>query len=130
LTPKNPTASNNANKSEAASHHSWTRGAKPVHRKVQNRHHDQPEQGDAQRAAAHLRSGAALRHCVCLSALLCFAPPVSILYGKREAAETFGGGINAFSRYENGTTRPPLVLAKLFKPLDRHPGLLREIRVV
>ncbi|MDO9052424.1 MAG: type II toxin-antitoxin system MqsA family antitoxin [Gallionella sp.] len=26
---------------------------------------------------------------------------------KREAAEIFGGGINAFSRYENGKTKPP-----------------------
>jgi len=27
---------------------------------------------------------------------------------QREAAEIFGGGINAFSRYKNGRTRPPL----------------------
>ena len=26
--------------------------------------------------------------------------------GQREAAEIFGGGINAFSRYENGKSRP------------------------
>ena len=26
--------------------------------------------------------------------------------GQREAAEIFGGGINAFSRYENGKTKP------------------------
>ncbi len=49
---------------------------------------------------------------------------------QREAAEIFGGGINAFSRYENGKTRPPLALVKLFKLLDRHPDLLREIRAV
>ena len=48
--------------------------------------------------------------------------------GQREAAEIFGGGINAFSRYENGKTRPPLALVKLFKLLDRHPDLLGEIR--
>ncbi len=47
---------------------------------------------------------------------------------QREAAEIFGGGINAFSRYENGKTRPPLALVKLFKLLDRHPDLLGEIR--
>lgn len=29
---------------------------------------------------------------------------------QREAAEIFGGGINAFSRYENGKTKPPLAL--------------------
>lgn len=48
--------------------------------------------------------------------------------GQREAAEIFGGGINAFSRYENGKTRPPLALVKLFKLLDRHPDLLNEVR--
>ncbi|HKJ08065.1 MAG TPA: type II toxin-antitoxin system MqsA family antitoxin [Gammaproteobacteria bacterium] len=47
---------------------------------------------------------------------------------QREAAEIFGGGVNAFSRYENGKTKPPLALVKLLKILDRHPGLLSEIR--
>lgn len=48
---------------------------------------------------------------------------------QREAAELFGGGINAFSRYENGKTKPPLALVKLFKLLDRHPDdLLNEVR--
>lgn len=48
--------------------------------------------------------------------------------GQREAAEIFGGGINAFSRYENGKTKPPLALVKLLKVLDRHPELLNEVR--
>jgi HTH-type transcriptional regulator/antitoxin MqsA len=48
--------------------------------------------------------------------------------GQREAAEIFGGGINAFSRYENGKTKPPLALVKLLKLLDRYPDLLTEIR--
>ena len=47
---------------------------------------------------------------------------------QREAAELFGGGVNAFSRYENGKTKPPLALVKLFKLLDRHPDLLNEVR--
>ena len=47
---------------------------------------------------------------------------------QREAAEIFGGGINAFSRYENGKTKPPLALVKLLKVLDRHPELLNEVR--
>lgn len=47
---------------------------------------------------------------------------------QREAAEIFGGGINAFSRYENGKTKPPLALVKLLKLLNRHPDLLEEIR--
>lgn len=47
---------------------------------------------------------------------------------QREAAEIFGGGVNAFSRYENGKTKPPLALVKLLKVLERHPDLLAEIK--
>lgn len=47
---------------------------------------------------------------------------------QRQAAEIFGGGINAFSRYENGKTKPPVALIKLLKLLDRHPNLIDEIR--
>lgn len=48
--------------------------------------------------------------------------------GQREAADIFGGGVNAFSRYENGKTIPPVALVKLLKLLDRHPRMLEEIR--
>lgn len=47
---------------------------------------------------------------------------------QREAGEIFGGGVNAFSRYENGKTRPPVALVKLLKVLDKHPELLAEVR--
>ena len=47
--------------------------------------------------------------------------------GQREAAELFGGGVNAFSRYENGKTKTPLALVKLLTLLDRHPELLGEL---
>lgn len=47
---------------------------------------------------------------------------------QRQAAQIFGGGVNAFSRYESGRIRPPLALIKLLKVLDRHPELLDEIR--
>ncbi len=47
--------------------------------------------------------------------------------GQREAAELFGGGVNAFSRYENGKTKPPLALVRLLTLLDRHPELLGEL---
>jgi len=47
---------------------------------------------------------------------------------QKEAAKIFGGGVNAFSRYENGKTKPPLALVKLLKVLDRHPDLLDEVR--
>lgn len=47
---------------------------------------------------------------------------------QREAAEIFGGGVNAFSRYENGKAKPPLALVKLLKVLERHPELLDEVR--
>lgn len=48
---------------------------------------------------------------------------------QREAAEIFGGGVNAFSRYETGRTKPPLALVKLLGILDRHPDLIHEIKV-
>ena len=47
---------------------------------------------------------------------------------QREAAEIFGGGVNAFSRYENGKTRPPVALVKLLRVLDKHPDLLAEVK--
>jgi HTH-type transcriptional regulator / antitoxin MqsA len=46
---------------------------------------------------------------------------------QRQAAAIFGGGTNAFSRYENGRTKPPLALVKLLMLLDRHPDLLNEV---
>lgn len=49
---------------------------------------------------------------------------------QREAADLFGGGVNAFSRYENGKIKPPLAMVKLLKLLDRHPELLSEVRAV
>ena len=47
---------------------------------------------------------------------------------QREAAEIFGGGVNAFSRYETGKTNPPLSLVKLLKVLNKHPELLSEVK--
>ena len=47
---------------------------------------------------------------------------------QKEAAEVFGGGANAFSRYETGKTMPPLALVKLLRVLDIHPELLPLVR--
>jgi HTH-type transcriptional regulator/antitoxin MqsA len=47
---------------------------------------------------------------------------------QHQAAELFGGGINAFSAYENGKMKPPLALVRLLKLLDRHPDLLKELK--
>ncbi len=47
---------------------------------------------------------------------------------QREAATIFGGGANAFSRYETGKAQPPVALVKLLQVLDRHPKLLAEVR--
>lgn len=47
---------------------------------------------------------------------------------QKEAAEIFGGGVNAFSRYETGRTKPPLALVKLLRVLDTHPELLTMVR--
>ena len=47
---------------------------------------------------------------------------------QKEASEIFGGGVNAFSRYETGRAKPPLALVKLLKVLDHHPKLLLEVK--
>ena len=46
---------------------------------------------------------------------------------QQEAAKVFGGGPNAFSRYESGKTKPPVALVKLFAVLKKHPELYKEI---
>lgn len=46
---------------------------------------------------------------------------------QQQAAKVFGGGANAFSRYESGKTKPPLALIKLFRILDKHPDLFQEV---
>ena len=49
---------------------------------------------------------------------------------QQQAAKVFGGGPNAFSRYESGKTRPPRALVQLFKVLDKHPDLFEEVASV
>ena len=43
------------------------------------------------------------------------------------AARLTGGGHNAFSRYERGEATPLPAVMNLFRLLDRHPGLLKEL---
>ncbi len=43
------------------------------------------------------------------------------------AAKLSGGGHNAFSRYERGGATPLPAVVNLFKLLDRHPELLKEL---
>ena len=47
---------------------------------------------------------------------------------QQEAAKLAGGGKNAFSRYERGQTKPVAAVTNLFRLLDRHPDLLRELQ--
>lgn len=47
---------------------------------------------------------------------------------QQEAADIFGGGVNAFSRYETGRAVPPVAVLKLLRILDKHPELLAELR--
>jgi HTH-type transcriptional regulator/antitoxin MqsA len=47
---------------------------------------------------------------------------------QRQTGAIFGGGVNAFSRYETGKAEPPVALVKLLALLDRHRELLNEIR--
>lgn len=46
---------------------------------------------------------------------------------QHEAANIFGGGQNAFSRYERGELAPPRALSNLLRILSRHPNQLIEI---
>ena len=48
---------------------------------------------------------------------------------QKEAAEVFGGGTNAFSCYEKGSSQPHPSTVKLLQVLDRHPELLNEIYI-
>ena len=48
---------------------------------------------------------------------------------QRRAAAIAGGGVNAFSRYENGKARPVAAVINLFRLLDKHPELIDEITV-
>ena len=43
------------------------------------------------------------------------------------AARLTGGGHNAFSRYERGETQPLPAVVNLFRLLDKHPELLKEV---
>ena len=47
---------------------------------------------------------------------------------QKKAAELFGGGHNAFSRYERGLARQPKATDTLLRLLDWHPELLEEIK--
>lgn len=47
---------------------------------------------------------------------------------QHEAGAIFGGGVNAFSRYERGYATPSVALVKLLDVLERHPYLLPEVR--
>jgi len=48
--------------------------------------------------------------------------------GQREAGALFGGGVNAFNRYEAGKIKPPRALVQLLRLLRNHPELLEEVR--
>lgn len=43
------------------------------------------------------------------------------------AGKRFGGGVNAFSRYERGETMQPRALDQLLRLLDKHPKRLKEL---
>jgi HTH-type transcriptional regulator / antitoxin MqsA len=46
---------------------------------------------------------------------------------QRRAAAISGGGVNAFSRYENGKAKPVAAVINLFRLLDKHPELIDEL---
>ncbi|MFA6921823.1 MAG: type II toxin-antitoxin system MqsA family antitoxin [Gallionella sp.] len=46
-----------------------------------------------------------------------------------EAARLAGGGKNAFSRYERGQAKPVAAVLNLFRLLDKHPDLIKELAI-
>lgn len=46
---------------------------------------------------------------------------------QKAAAELFGGGINAFNRYEHGKLSIPRSMSELLRILNKHPDQLKEI---
>jgi len=46
---------------------------------------------------------------------------------QKQAANIFGGGVNAFNRYEKGRLPVPRPLSQLLTILHNHPGQLTEI---
>lgn len=49
---------------------------------------------------------------------------------QQQAGTLFGGGVNAFSRYETGKTTPPVAVIKLFKMFEKHPELFEEYKAL
>jgi HTH-type transcriptional regulator/antitoxin MqsA len=47
---------------------------------------------------------------------------------QKDASRLFGGGINAFNRYENGVTPIPKPLSLLLTLLKKHPNQLDELQ--
>ena len=46
---------------------------------------------------------------------------------QKKAGQIFGGGPNAFSRYETGKSKIPTPLITLFTLIDKHPNLISEV---
>lgn len=86
------------------------------------------EPGDAARVSAAMLAFNRKVNASAIDPVFIASVRKKLALGQREAAQIFGGGVNAFSRYENGTTKPPVSLIKLLKVLDRHPDLLAEVR--
>lgn len=47
---------------------------------------------------------------------------------QQEAALLFGGGANAFSKYERGDVSQSIAMDRLLRMVGRHPQLLQELR--
>ncbi len=52
---------------------------------------------------------------------------VKLKLTQKQAAAMFGGGVNAFNRYETGKLPIPRPLSLLLKVLRNHPNQLKEI---
>ena len=86
------------------------------------------DRGESQRVSALMREFSKQINAAIVDPAFIAGVRKKLELDQREAAQLFGGGVNAFSRYENGKTKPPLALVLLLKMLDRHPDLLDEVR--
>jgi hypothetical protein len=60
--------------------------------------------------------------------VICSYPGYLVQTVAKKAATIAGGGVNAFSCYEHGKSKPIAAVVNLFRILDKHPELVEDIR--
>ncbi|MCS2151096.1 type II TA system antitoxin MqsA family protein [Scandinavium goeteborgense] len=87
------------------------------------------ESDEGDKYASHLRSFKKVVNASEVDPAFIASVRKSLKLDQREAAEIFGGGVNAFSRYETGRVAPPRPLVLLFRIIEKHPELFDELKL-